>query len=278
MRYVRSIVTVGSFAVIALLCTAQTQDASATTTIQTLQKDIERLRAEVNALRAEVQNLRQQLRDPSRAEPVDKSPDPAAYESPTLTQIDQKLDRVLAELAALKKDAGAARTEPRRPATELAGKPAPAFSLATLAGTPVSNADLARYPATVLNFVAPNCGYCAKQIPKVERIRDQYQAKGVRFVNVNEQMGEKPHTADEAHARYTSMGSNLELAMDPENKIGKLFKATAYPTMFVVRSDGVVAHVNIGAKDNIDEMLRQQLAVLLGEPAPTSAPGALDKD
>ena len=41
----------------------------------------------------------------------------------------------------------------------------------TLDGKTLSNADFKNHPATVLNFVAPNCGYCKRALPNVEKVR-----------------------------------------------------------------------------------------------------------
>ena len=152
---------------------------------------------------------------------------------------------------------------PQRPAMELANKPAPRFELeTTVVGRAISNAEIGMAPVTVLNFVAPNCGFCKRQIPKVESVRSRFESMGVRFINVSETM-RKAFTQSEAEAVYDTVGSRLELAMDPGNRVGGMFKVSSFPTMFVVTNDGIVRHVNIGAKANIDEMLATQLGHLL---------------
>lgn len=262
---------VGAVVAAALLATwAYAQERDTNATIRELQTEQQQLRAEVSNLKAELQNIRKLLADLQKNLEAGGGAQPGA-QTVTLSQLDKKLDRIATDIAGLKKDSAAPRTEVRRPATDFIGKPTPTFSLASQSGASVSNRDFARNRATVLNFVAPTCGFCARQIPKIEQVRAEYEPKGVRFVNVSEHMGDKIFTPDEAEAKYQSYGSNLELALDPDNKVGQLLKATSYPTMFVIRSDGVVAQVNIGAKDNIDQMLRQQLTALLGEQSPTAA-------
>lgn len=145
----------------------------------------------------------------------------------------------------------------------MVGKEAPAFSLATRDGDPISNVEFSRSRATVLNFFAPNCGFCKRQIPKLETVRSEFEAKGVRFVNISETM-RKVYTNDEVVAVIKSLGVRLELAHDPGNKVGRLFKAVSYPTMFVVGPDGKIKHVNIGATANIDATLKSQLGGILG--------------
>ena len=162
----------------------------------------------------------------------------------------------------LPKVASAPSKSRKRPAEALVGKTAPAFSLTTHAGKAVSDTDFKNHPATVLNFVAPNCGFCKRQLPNVEKLRAEYEAKGVRFVNVHQTM-RKEYTKEEAASVFKGAGSNLELATDAGNTVGKAYKATSFPTMIVVGKDGKVSNVNIGAKANLESLLRGQLDTLI---------------
>ncbi|MFQ5590997.1 MAG: peroxiredoxin family protein [Phycisphaerae bacterium] len=64
----------------------------------------------------------------------------------------------------------------------MVGKPAPKFAAAkTIDGKELSNETL-KGSITVLDFFAGNCPHCNKQLPRVEKIRQEYEAKGVRFV------------------------------------------------------------------------------------------------
>ncbi|MHC5109316.1 MAG: DUF1573 domain-containing protein [Planctomycetota bacterium] len=149
-----------------------------------------------------------------------------------------------------------------RPAEEMKGKAAPAFTLTTIDGKPIGNAEVSAAPATVLNFIAPNCGFCKRQLPNVEKIRKKYADKGVRFVNVSETMRKK-YPDEEAVDIFRGTGNRAEIAIDNDNVVGKAFKATSYPTMMVIGKDGKVAHVNIGAKADIDTLLSGQLDALI---------------
>lgn len=152
---------------------------------------------------------------------------------------------------------------PERPnPNDLVGKPAPSFKLRNVAGETVSSDGFSEHKATVLNFVAPNCGFCKKQLPNVEKVREKYEAKGVRFVNMSQTM-RKPFSAEEAADIYKGTGAELELVMDDGNKVGSQYKARGYPTMIVVGQDGKVANVNVGAKKNLEELLSGQLEELI---------------
>lgn len=154
---------------------------------------------------------------------------------------------------------------PRRPAEELVGTQAPSFSLKTVDGKDLSSDEFAKRPAMVLNFVAPNCGFCKKQVPNLDKVRAEYEAKGIRFVNVYERMGTKDFEPAEALDVFKQAGSNLELAKDTGNEIGLLFKATSYPTMVIVGKDGKIEHVNVGAKPNIEQVVKGQLDALIAK-------------
>lgn len=150
----------------------------------------------------------------------------------------------------------------KSPPTAVVGKPAPAFSMETLPGKKLSNEELKGNPATVLNFVASNCGFSKKQISRIEKIRQEYTDRGVRFVNVSETLGKK-HTADAVVAVMKEVGPGFELAYDPENKIGGLFKVSSYPTMIVLGMDGNIEAIIQGNIADLESRLKQQLDALI---------------
>lgn len=190
------------------------------------------------------------------------------------SKMESQLDALLAGKPLPRPTPSAARQQkPRqRPAMEMVGKQAPKFSLKTLKGTAVGTAELGRHSATVLNFVSPNCGFCKRQVPNVEKIRAEYEAKGVQFVNMSMKMGQgmnrqtgQPWTHDEIVDLFKNAGSGLDIAIDEGNAVGGMFKATSFPTMVVIGKDGKVEHVNIGAKPDIDTVLKGQLDALIAK-------------
>lgn len=163
--------------------------------------------------------------------------------------------------------ANAANTGEKKPARkspvlEMIGKKAPTISLTTVDGAPISNEDIGYHPATVLDFFAANCGYCKKQIPNVEKLRAIYETRGVRFVNICETM-RTPFQPDEVRGVLSGLGANLEFAMDPGNKVGRDFKVTGFPALFVIRPDGTIEHVVSGNKQNLIEDVTEKLETLL---------------
>ncbi len=159
--------------------------------------------------------------------------------------------------------AASAPATPRvRPAELTVGKPAPTFSFKTIEGKSVSNADLIGPAATVLNFTAPNCPHCRKQIPQIEQFRAEYEPKGIRFVDISGVMG-KAFSAEQVVEVMKSLGSHMELALDPDSKIGLLFKATSFPTLLIVSPKGRIEQALIGDRPEVVGKLRGQLETLL---------------
>jgi len=177
-------------------------------------------------------------------------------------RLGQQLDAALAGKPFPKYADAKPKSRRRRPAEELVGKAAPPFSLTTVGGKAIGNDDFKKHPATVLNFVAPNCGFCKRAIPNVEKVRKEYESKGIRFVNVAQKM-RKEYPIDETVEIFEKAGSNLEIAKDDGNRVGRQYKAVSFPTMIVVDKNGKIANVNIGAKRNLESLLKSQLDALI---------------
>jgi hypothetical protein len=101
-------------------------------------------------------------------------------------------------------------------------------------------------------------------MPNVEKVRQEYEAKGIRFLNVAQKM-RQDFTLEQTQEIVKAAGGNLELAMSDfaNNSVGQAFKAVSFPTMIVVGRDGKVSAVNIGAKPDLETALKAQLDKLL---------------
>ncbi len=157
-----------------------------------------------------------------------------------------------------------------RPAMTMLNQPSPQFELETLGGQPVAPAAYSAHPATVLNFVAPNCGFCKRQLPEVERVREVFEQRGVRFVNVMQTM-KQTFTTEQIMEVLANVGSRSEVALDGGNKVGAMFKATTFPSLYVVDANGQIREVVSGAKANIRETLTRRLEDLLDRESPIPA-------
>ncbi len=154
------------------------------------------------------------------------------------------------------------RSQPKRPAMEMVGKPAPKLELSTLGGETLSSDEFKEHPATVLNFYAPNCPACKYQIPRLEQIRAEYEPKGVRFVNVTETLHGKTFTNEQIETVMKNLKTEIDVVLDPGNQVGRTYKVRSFPTMFVLDRAGKIQDVFIGgsgpakAKSKIEALVK----------------------
>ncbi len=151
-----------------------------------------------------------------------------------------------------------ARTPTRVPApseeSDLAGKPAPTFTLPLLDG---GDFDLAAHrgkDVVLLDFWATWCGPCRAAMPVLVEVAREYADEGVRYFAVN--LREKP----EAIRRYLK-GARLDIAvpLDNDGSVAKKYGVRGIPTMVIVDKAGVVRKVHVGSSPTLKTELRRAL-------------------
>ncbi len=164
--------------------------------------------------------------------------------------------------------------KPPEPAQSMVGRNSPAFAMKLDGGGEVTNASI-KDGITVLNFFAPDCGFCRKQIGPLEEMKKAFADKGVRWVHVAEKM-RRVYTEDQVRDTLKQWGATTEasssLAFDLQNQVGRKFFANSFPTMVILGKSGKVEAVNVGNKKDLQKLVTKQLEnMLAGKPVPVSA-------
>jgi peroxiredoxin len=120
------------------------------------------------------------------------------------------------------------------------GKPAPDFSLPRLGGGTVALSQF-RGSVVVVDFWASWCGPCREELPALEKLRKEYEPRGVRFVGVN--IDDDREAA--AHAAE-QLGLTMPIALDTDKQAAQSFQPPTMPTSFVIDRGGVVRFVHEG--------------------------------
>ncbi len=154
----------------------------------------------------------------------------------------------------------------------LVGQAAPPFSLKTTAGREVSN-SAARNRVTLLDFFAANCGYCKRQIPRLQALlRAEFKGKPVRLVLVAQRMGQQEFGADQIREVLRQAWADpggTELAVEMTNATGGSFHVSSYPTLMILGRSGKVEAADIGLLADLETRVKGQVAALLaGKPVP----------
>jgi cytochrome c biogenesis protein CcmG/thiol:disulfide interchange protein DsbE len=123
----------------------------------------------------------------------------------------------------------------------LVGKPAPAFTLKTLDGQTVSNADLAGKPYAV-NFWASWCPPCRQEHGALRAFWERYRQQGVQLLGVIFQ-----DSAAAARAFQHELGGDWPLLEDPGGRTAVDFGMRAPPETFVVNGQGIIVAKFSGA-------------------------------
>ena len=128
----------------------------------------------------------------------------------------------------------------------------PAFLLPVLEGNSGSPIDSKKLTGsiTLLNFWAPWCPPCRKEMPSIQRLHDAMQGYAFRIVAVC--TGEKDATAK---AFINREGYTFPVYMDRNGAIGRLLASQGIPTTYILGKDGKAIAGIVGAREYDDPEL-----------------------
>ena len=139
------------------------------------------------------------------------------------------------------------------------GTPAPAFEAVRMNGGTISLASY-RGRVVLLNFWGIACPPCRIEMPELEKIRRRYVDRGLEILGIEEMNA----TAGEARRFIDGIGVRYPILLDPEERIGRLYRLEAHPTTVIVDRAGRIAWINSGYlrgdEREIDQAVRDALA------------------
>jgi peroxiredoxin len=142
------------------------------------------------------------------------------------------------------------------------GTTPPHFTLRTVDAREVSMTDL-RGRVALLNFWASWCIECRSEMPVLEGLHRDFEAKGLAVIGINAR--EDPAVV-RRYARDLRLG--FPLALDPGGQIYGLYGVVALPTTFLVARDGRAVALGVGPREWASRPARAILEAMLAEPAP----------
>jgi peroxiredoxin len=124
------------------------------------------------------------------------------------------------------------------------GRLAPDFTLPDLNGTRVRLSDFRGKKAVFLNFWASWCPSCQEEMPTMEKLYQEFKARGLEIVAVS-------IDTDKADAeKFVKMHSvTFPALLDPDFKVAKEYRVTGIPTHYFIDKTGVIRAREVGSKD-----------------------------
>lgn len=145
-------------------------------------------------------------------------------------------------------------------ATELEGKAAPDFELATSDGGKFKLSDEKGKNVVILDFWATWCGPCVKAMPVIDKVAKAFAAKGVKFVAVNLR-----ETEADVKGFMEQHKLAPTVAMDKDGAIATQYMVSGIPQTVIVGKDGNVAKVHVGLLPDLEQQLTKELTALTAE-------------
>src|SRR4030081_3862434 len=152
---------------------------------------------------------------------------------------------------------GSAAADPQSPeaeASQMRGKPAPAFTLATLDGKKVSLSDYKGRPVLV-NFWATWCGPCKVEMPWFEELRKQYAAQGFEILGLADDVD----AGKDAIAKVAQKAGVSYPILLTDGKVQKAYGGLdVLPMSFYIDRNGLVVEetAGLGGKDEIEAHIK----------------------
>jgi thiol-disulfide isomerase/thioredoxin len=128
--------------------------------------------------------------------------------------------------------------------------PAPDFALPNLENQPVRLSEL-QDRIVVLNFWATWCAPCVKEMVFFQEVQNLYPDR-LLILAINQE--ESPDVVGEF---VRDMGLTLEVLLDEDGDVTKLYKVLALPNTFFIDQQGIVRYHHMGS------LSREQLDVYL---------------
>ena len=145
----------------------------------------------------------------------------------------------------------------------LVGKPAPDFSVSTVANGKgkVALSDL-RGKVVLVDFWGTFCEPCKKSFPKLQDLHTKYAASGLTIVGISEDESDDKGQYPRLRQTY---GAKFTLGWDEDKSVAHSYKPPTMPSSFIIDKNGVVRYAHVGYHEGEELQVEKEIKGLLGQ-------------
>jgi thiol-disulfide isomerase/thioredoxin len=135
----------------------------------------------------------------------------------------------------------------------------PRFELENVAGGTTKSSDL-QGKVLVIDFWATWCDPCLSEIPKYNRIADEYKGKNVEIIGVAVES-----KREDIVAKVKDMGIKYPILVGNDKIVDNFGGIVGWPTTFIITKDRKIYGKYIGATANKEQRLKSDIDKLLAD-------------
>jgi peroxiredoxin len=146
---------------------------------------------------------------------------------------------------------------------------APSFHAKDMNGEAVALEDLLGKGPVLVDFWATWCKPCIKELPHIQRLHEQYSAKGLTVLAVTI---DSPKSQSRVKPFVTGRGFTFTVVMDGSQDVFRKMQGKgSIPYVVVLDADGNIRYRHTGYRPGDEQELEKIVRELLGEPAEAPA-------
>jgi peroxiredoxin len=140
-----------------------------------------------------------------------------------------------------------------------ANGPAPAFTLASLAGP---QAALSQYKGQVVmvNFWATWCGPCQQEMPLLDQMYKKYKPMGFTLIGISVDKTEAP-----VKDLMTRKPVSFPVLLDPANQVSKAYHVDEMPSSVIIDRKGEIRYIHRGYRPGDENEYQDRIRQLIKE-------------
>ncbi|MCE5222919.1 TlpA family protein disulfide reductase [bacterium] len=108
----------------------------------------------------------------------------------------------------------------------------------------------------VLNFYSTRCPVCAKAIPNLQKLHENYLKKGIVVIGINTDTKDMEAERDAVIKKY---GITYPILLDPKADVYTAYSVAGIPNIFVIDKNREIVQHRLGVDDSYFVFLRQYL-------------------